>query len=207
MWKSPLLTHRSYCSVALSHRHKNSCDGIIHYIIIDEGNMPNLFHSLCSTWYPTRDNMQYFLCIVTSSTDGRYMLFNQDDVIKRKHFTHYWPFMRGIHRSPVNSQHKGHVFLDLHLNKQLCKQWRRRQFETPSRSLWRHYEYRRLLKFLTWDSTLIWHNTNPRRGSLILTWIDFNHSVYNILCPSWNVRWSLLHSQISTVQLLQSGNG
>ena len=30
-----------------------------------------------------------------------------DDVIKWKHFPHYWPFMRGIHRSPVNSSHKG----------------------------------------------------------------------------------------------------
>ena len=30
-----------------------------------------------------------------------------DDVIKRKHFPRYWPFARGIHRSPVNSQHKG----------------------------------------------------------------------------------------------------
>ena len=30
-----------------------------------------------------------------------------DDVIKWKHFPRYWPFARGIHRSPVNSTHKG----------------------------------------------------------------------------------------------------
>ena len=29
-------------------------------------------------------------------------------------------------------------FFDLRLNKRLSKQWRRRWFETPSRSLWRH---------------------------------------------------------------------
>ena len=29
------------------------------------------------------------------------------DVIKWKHFPRYWPFVRGIHRSPVNSPHKG----------------------------------------------------------------------------------------------------
>ena len=29
-----------------------------------------------------------------------------DDVIKWKHFPLSWPFVRGIHRSPVNSQHK-----------------------------------------------------------------------------------------------------
>ena len=30
-----------------------------------------------------------------------------DDVIKWKHFPRYWPFIRGIHWSPVNSPHKG----------------------------------------------------------------------------------------------------
>ena len=30
-----------------------------------------------------------------------------DDVIKRKHFQRYWPFVRGIHRWLVNSPHKG----------------------------------------------------------------------------------------------------
>ena len=30
-----------------------------------------------------------------------------DDVIKWKHLPRYWPFVRGIHRSPVNCPHKG----------------------------------------------------------------------------------------------------
>ena len=30
-----------------------------------------------------------------------------DDVIKWRHFPRYWPFVRGIHRGPVNSPHKG----------------------------------------------------------------------------------------------------
>ena len=30
-----------------------------------------------------------------------------DDVIKWKHFPRNWSFVRGIHRSPVNSPHKG----------------------------------------------------------------------------------------------------
>ena len=30
-----------------------------------------------------------------------------DDVIKWKHFPRHWPFVRGIHRWPVNSPHKG----------------------------------------------------------------------------------------------------
>ena len=32
---------------------------------------------------------------------------HHDDVIKWKHFPRNWPFVRGIHRSPVNSPHKG----------------------------------------------------------------------------------------------------
>ena len=33
--------------------------------------------------------------------------FLHDDVIKWKHFPRYWPFVWGIHRSSVNSPHKG----------------------------------------------------------------------------------------------------
>ena len=37
----------------------------------------------------------------------RHFMSNHDDVIKRIHFPRYWSFVRGIHRSPVNSHHKG----------------------------------------------------------------------------------------------------
>ena len=36
-----------------------------------------------------------------------YVTLQHDDVIKWKHFPCYWPFVRGIHRWPVNSPHKG----------------------------------------------------------------------------------------------------
>ena len=67
-----------------------------------------------------------------------------DDVIKWKHFPCYWPFVQGIHRSPVNSLHKGQwrgaliFFFDLHVNKRLSKQSWGWWFETPAGSLWRH---------------------------------------------------------------------
>ena len=38
---------------------------------------------------------------------NHWYITNHDDVIKWKHFLRYWPFVRGIHRSPVNSPHKG----------------------------------------------------------------------------------------------------
>ena len=56
------------------------------------------------------------------------------DVIKWKHFQRYWPFVWGIHRSPVNFD----VFFDLCLNKRLSRQSRRWWSETPSHSLSRH---------------------------------------------------------------------
>ena len=67
-----------------------------------------------------------------------------DDVIKWKHFPRYWPFVRGIHRWPVNSPHKGQWRRALMfsficaLNKRMSKQLLGWWFETPSRSLWRH---------------------------------------------------------------------
>ena len=36
-----------------------------------------------------------------------FIILRHDDVIKWKHFPRYWPFVHGIHRSPVNSPHKG----------------------------------------------------------------------------------------------------
>ena len=76
---------------------------------------------------------------------------SHDDVIKWKHFPRYWPFVRGIHRSPVNSPpipgefpiqrpvtRSFDVFFDLRLNKRLSKQSRGWWIETLSRPLWRH---------------------------------------------------------------------
>ena len=39
--------------------------------------------------------------------EPRWRHFKHDDVIKWRHFPRYWPFVRGTHRSPVNSPHKG----------------------------------------------------------------------------------------------------
>ena len=42
-----------------------------------------------------------------SCFEGYDLVVKHDDVIIWKHFLRYWPFVRGIHRSPVNSPHKG----------------------------------------------------------------------------------------------------
>ena len=56
------------------------------------------------------DGSLLIICHELAIETGRYAnnrkILN-DDVIKWKHFPRNWPFMRGIHRSPVNSPHKG----------------------------------------------------------------------------------------------------
>ena len=39
--------------------------------------------------------------------DWFFIIWFHDDVIKWTHFPRYWPFVRGIQRSPVNSPHTG----------------------------------------------------------------------------------------------------
>ena len=72
------------------------------------------------------DIIIYFMTLLTL------LLQRHDDVIKWKPFPRYWPFVRGIHRSPSRSFV---VFLDL--NKRLSKQSWGWWFEPPSHPLWR----------------------------------------------------------------------
>ena len=62
----------------------------------------------------TNDGLVYW-CIYASLSfrllmhmaPALHLLKTHDDVIKWKHFSRYWPFVREFHRSPVNSPHKG----------------------------------------------------------------------------------------------------
>ena len=93
------------------------------------------------------------------------MMEHHDDVNKWKHFPRYWPFVRGIHRSPVNSPHKGQ-----------WREWWGWWFETPSGPLWRHRNDHAIsrtgielsaMRFLE-----IW---------TVFTWKTFLHGIYS--CP------------------------
>ena len=47
-----------------------------------------------------------YTIMAREATRFRPNLKRHDDVIKWKQFPRYWPFVQGIHRSPVNSPHK-----------------------------------------------------------------------------------------------------
>ena len=64
-------------------------------------DVARLFHT--PTGSPTLD-VKHFNSLGCSGLDPRLV---HDDVIKWKHFPRCWPYVRGIHRSPVNSPHKG----------------------------------------------------------------------------------------------------
>ena len=109
-----------------------------------------LWHLLFHHFTPPRSWFFFFQCIHTWCI----LIFQlchslHGDVIKWKHFPGYWPFARGIPPPPPPPPHTHthtqrpvarsfDVFFDLRPMKQLSKQLRRRWFETPSRSLWRH---------------------------------------------------------------------
>ena len=65
--------------------------------------MTNIVQGLTTTISKRLDRM-YSLFRNRGSTMGARA---HDDVIKWKYFLRYWPFVRGIHRTPVNSPHKG----------------------------------------------------------------------------------------------------
>ena len=71
----------------------------------------------------------------------RFEFWQNDDVIKWKHFPRYWPFVWGIHRWPAAQRpvtRSFGAFFDLSLNKWLSKQSWGWWSVTPSCTLWRH---------------------------------------------------------------------
>ena len=53
----------------------------------------------CSQWWRFHQNEDIFVSVM--------MCAYHDNVIKWKHFPRYWPFVWGIHLSPVNAPHTG----------------------------------------------------------------------------------------------------
>ena len=52
-------------------------------------------------------NMPFCGDLYETPLEWGYWWVIHDDLIKWKHFRHNWPFVRGIHHSPVYSPHKG----------------------------------------------------------------------------------------------------
>ena len=68
-------------------------------------NVLSTFWTLCAFYKP--GILRWGGLLNRSSWKTRTCLYAHDDVIKWNNFPRCWPFVRGIHRSPVNSPHKG----------------------------------------------------------------------------------------------------
>ena len=73
-----------------------------------EKKYPNthVWYTILQLYSSCSGNIQYMVYM----TYAKYSVISQDhydDVIKWKHFPRYWPFVREIHRWPVNSPNKG----------------------------------------------------------------------------------------------------
>ena len=101
MWKNQILhithVHRRHKENLIMFVSKGTTCFILRTLVI--------LYSLC--W--TNDLIQNDRRSHTKFRSTYYLYFCHDDVIKWKHFPRYWPFVRGIHRSSVNSPHKGQL--------------------------------------------------------------------------------------------------
>ena len=73
-------------------------------------NFFSVEQALSKIWW--RDPMKYRVAFIIFILIALMILPTEkyDDVTRWKHFTPYWPFVWGIHRSPVNFPHKGQWF-------------------------------------------------------------------------------------------------
>ena len=83
----------------------------IHHMIGLSWSLSSLFVTQFKVWLRRLVPISSFpfKCVTMqlNSSQMATLWLEHDDVIKLKHFPHYWPFVRGIHRSPMNSPHKG----------------------------------------------------------------------------------------------------
>ena len=159
-WKFVTLMFYFLFFVLPGEHFKRPCLKVKVVTILCDGKVISGYAVSSSTIHLSVNRVKNVTLATTAQSQCRYSIRSifDDDVITCKHFARYWPFVRGIHRSPVkllalcegNPSVTGEfpsqrpmtrsfdLFSDLHLNKQLGEQSRRRWFETPLRSLWRH---------------------------------------------------------------------
>ena len=88
MWHKPCRTFHPWCPCI-----KTRC---LFQMRDDDFTGLDVTGNFCRPASQSRDKVFKYVCPC-----------HHDDVIKWKYFPRYWPFVRGIHRSPVNSPHKG----------------------------------------------------------------------------------------------------
>ena len=101
-----------------------------------------------------------------------------DDVIKWKHFPRNWPFVRGIHRSPVNFPHKGQWrgALMFSLIYAWINDWVNNREAGDLRRQHGHYDVIVMEISMKDTNTSIWHQTTETAK------YEWHENVLNVLC-------------------------
>ena len=126
--------------------------------------------------------------VIAQMTQVRKPTFTHDDVIKWAHFPRNWPFVRGIHRSPVDSPHRGPVTRGLMFSL-ICAWTNSGSNNRDAGDLRRHdaqYDFtvRKVITFLThW----------PMGDVAVIRKVDFSNPFYRILTTiAWTLAVKLL---------------
>ena len=107
------------------------------------------------------------------------VLVPHDDVIKWNHLPHYWPFVRGLHRSPVNSPHKGQWRGAL-MFPLICAWTNTLANNEDAGDLKRHRAY---------YDVIVMHHDHADLSEISDTWIVLHVTCYVALQPSHNHCW------------------
>ena len=114
VWSSGIFLKLNLCcTLQVTHNYDISVIELVSMFVINEITYLTKICFLFKRDFPR--SVTTFKCDVADSNkevptdfrDESTISGNHDDVIKREHFLRYWPFVRGIHRSTVNSPHKG----------------------------------------------------------------------------------------------------
>ena len=108
IWGTPILRISTLCGGSCSSNFKSITFKLMIWMSQNLTNAKlGFFHVIIWGRQETRNDLTRFESSSTASYAVAWPVMGHDDVIKWKHFPRYWPFVRGIHRSPMNFPHKG----------------------------------------------------------------------------------------------------
>ena len=187
LWPIPSRNGNDHCvHYAEIHQKSLCCVDIVGMQIWDTKYLSSATEIFLPEWWVSPFHYMHYSEVTWRSI--RLEPSTHDDVINWKHFPRYGPFVRGIHRSPVNSPHKGQwggalmfSLIWTYLNG-WAKHSRGWWFETLSRPLLRHC-----------NEHDAWHEVNLRTVLLSSPSLSFG---INIHCMLYYVSQSLLQISI-----------
>ena len=120
-----------------------------------------------------------------------------DGIVKWKHFLRYWPFVWGIHPSPVNSPHKGqwHGALMFSLICPRINGWVNNRDVGDLRCHCTHYDITTILCRLESQPWIRWWLGNVRQA---ITWPCWCHR----FCQKWQLRVCKWNFRVCKIPIL-----